>query len=1026
PRYPMGRLPVLLPVVDALAHAHEQGVVHRDIKPANVLLDQAGRPRVTDFGLARSLFAPERLTRVGAVVGTPAYMSPEQIDRHLEGHGPQTDVYGLGVLFYEALTGTLPFRHDGWFELMEQILSHEPEPLTRHDPAIPRDLDRIVRQCLAKDPAERYPTARELAGDLERFLSGAHVRARPGAVSSRTRRTRRRHALGVLLSSLLMAGTVLWAGSLFLDRDEAGGSRSEEGPEAIASGWRRLEGGDPRAAREAFVNALQRPDLSQEEKARARAGLAQALLSMGETERALVEADAAVSLDANGPAPLAVRGRVLARLGRHREAVRDLSRLANTRRDDFDLHLELAESWLALAAGKGVSREDFHEATLCLTRLAVIAPAGDPRPDYLLGSLQELRGEAARARDSYERALAKDPRHAPSLVARARLADDPELALADLALAASLPDCPAGIPVLVARFLVLSGRPEEALSALAGSGEEGEPEREELRVEALIALGRAEEADSAATLLFARGAPEEFLLRWAYHLYERGEAKRATEILRAGAGAEDSASREGLALLVSGREAEALPRLEEALAAARADWFLAGLAALASPEPARRARLWSLAGELEADRDGSCARNLARAESLYRLGYLSRVLALARLVTFLGPTDWRGHRLLGRSLSLAARHEEASESFARAIRLAPGRGDLLLEASRCEFARGRAGEGLDLARQAGEAGADEVEAALVAARALIELGRPQDALVSLDPDSRREGWPEVARLEVLALEKADRPADAERARERLEEMRLARRERAMSEFQEGRKFAGAGALQEALDAYGRASRIDPELAQAFFERSLVCHLLFLQSQNLDILGEGLIEFFRALRHDPSAADILLERPLAFQSAFDPDRMIETIERTAKGTEPDPALLLARAFLSGATQFGPGARPGGFARALPDVELALSLDPENWIARMIRGVILREMGRLDAARGELLACHEAHPEVGMIRLQLACLHAELQELAPAVELLDSVLARHPGLCQRLAEYPSLDPIRDAPEFRDLLARRCGGK
>lgn len=196
---------ILATVADAVHHAHEAGVIHRDLKPSNILMDVEGQPHVSDFGLAKWIGDQAMLTNPGVVVGTPAYMSPEQArgDSHLVDR--RSDVYSLGVLLYELLTGKPPFEGNSTL-LLHQIQSQDPRAPRAHDNTIPLDLETICLKCLAKSPSERYASAQELADDLQRYLANEPICARSITFAERcVRWTRRNPTLASLVAISILS-----------------------------------------------------------------------------------------------------------------------------------------------------------------------------------------------------------------------------------------------------------------------------------------------------------------------------------------------------------------------------------------------------------------------------------------------------------------------------------------------------------------------------------------------------------------------------------------------------------------------------------------------------------------------------------------------------------------------------------------------------------------------------------------------------------------------------------------------------
>jgi WD40 repeat protein/serine/threonine protein kinase len=239
----------VIQLAHAVQHAHEHGIIHRDLKPANILLTQArgphglgprtgsegarpagaqtppqgetkdreehwlaaATPKITDFGLAKRLDSEAGETKSGAVMGTPSYMAPEQASGKRAEVGPASDIYSLGAILYELITGRPPFRGESPLDTMFLATTEEPVPPKRLQPTCPRDLETICLKCLAKEPTKRYASARHLADDLQRLLDGEPIQARPTSTWERGLKWSRRHPAGAALlglSALLLVGMI--------------------------------------------------------------------------------------------------------------------------------------------------------------------------------------------------------------------------------------------------------------------------------------------------------------------------------------------------------------------------------------------------------------------------------------------------------------------------------------------------------------------------------------------------------------------------------------------------------------------------------------------------------------------------------------------------------------------------------------------------------------------------------------------------------------------------------------------------
>jgi serine/threonine protein kinase len=240
-------------VAEAVQYAHDKGIIHRDLKPGNILLDKNGKPKVTDFGLAKLTESGSDLTGTGQVLGTPGYMPPEQAAAQVGAVGPLSDIYSLGAILYCALTGRAPFQAATPIETLLQVQNQEPVSPRQLNPAIPLDLDTIVLKCLEKSSARRYASAKALAEELSRYLDGRPILARRVSRADQFRRWCQREPIVASLSAAvfmaLLIGTAV--STYFAVRESERAKQIEKTNEIFLSIFREIdirnirEGPDP-------------------------------------------------------------------------------------------------------------------------------------------------------------------------------------------------------------------------------------------------------------------------------------------------------------------------------------------------------------------------------------------------------------------------------------------------------------------------------------------------------------------------------------------------------------------------------------------------------------------------------------------------------------------------------------------------------------------------------------------------------------------------------------------------------------
>ena len=204
---------MLKKITEAMVYAHAEGVIHRDLKPANVLLDKRRNPHISDFGLAKKTTSGSQLTVTGQIIGTPSYMPPEQASGETNLIGPAADIYSLGAILYCCLTGRPPFQAANPMETLRQVVERDPVSPRQLNSQIDQDLDTICLKCLEKDPQRRYATAQDLVDELERFLNGEPIKARPISALDRSLRwCRRNPVVSTLTATLFLTFIIGMAG----------------------------------------------------------------------------------------------------------------------------------------------------------------------------------------------------------------------------------------------------------------------------------------------------------------------------------------------------------------------------------------------------------------------------------------------------------------------------------------------------------------------------------------------------------------------------------------------------------------------------------------------------------------------------------------------------------------------------------------------------------------------------------------------------------------------------------------------
>jgi serine/threonine protein kinase/Tfp pilus assembly protein PilF len=759
-------------VADALHYAHGQGVIHRDVKPANLLLSGDGRLCLGDFGLARVVQEPG-MTVSGSFMGTPAYMSPEQVAAGRVKLDHRTDVYSLGAVLYEMLTLRRPFSGDSREQILTGILSKEPRPPRRINPRVPLDLETICLKAMEKDPDRRYATAEGMAADLRQYLQRGLIAARRAGPLRRAGKFVGRHPVATVTVIAVLVVAVLavfaWNASVRQSREAA--------LRAFADARYFLSQGEHEPALERIETALaQSPELPEARLLRARLLMKQRRYDDAVAEaRGMLEADPGdwtghliLALAANAPPAFRIAGIS------GDEHLAEVERLAPETADAFHL--------------RALAEEGTAEAVALLDRALAIDPAHAGAIHERSRRHAEQKNFEAALRDA-DRLVAVRPRSAQGHRLAGRLyveQHDTEHALEKLADALRIdPDDPITLNER-ARLYGTLGRYDEAFADLDRAIEmdpeypRSHLERAELN-QALQQLDAAvEDARRAIAIkpdygeadvllfntLFALGRTEELaeeMRRW-----EEGSAELADTM--------EPEDRAGLHIgrayvrMMQQQLEAALADMERAVEIAPDDWSVYGQRA------AFRRMLGDAAGANE-----DCARSagfeltdanalLTRGRSMLEGFCASPALAMADFSRVIKMAPWWADPYLqrGKALQEAQRHEEARADFDRAIEHAPAWGEAYAARGRHHLRRESFEDALADLDRAAELGlgtqswGNEEENLLQdRVQARLRLGREPDALALLDGTlAERPEWSAAHATKTLALINLGRTGEA--------------------------------------------------------------------------------------------------------------------------------------------------------------------------------------------------------------------------------------------------------------------------
>jgi tetratricopeptide (TPR) repeat protein len=1010
----------------AVDHAHRRGVVHRDLKPGNVLLQPGPRPaapgpesalpgpdaeqvyvpRVTDFGLAKLLAAPGggpggdggEPTRSGVIVGTPAYMAPEQASGKNQGVGPAADVYALGVILYELLVGRPPFVGETDLDTLEQVRSQEPVPPRRLRPRLPRDLETICLKCLQKEPARRYGTARALAEDLGRFQAGAAIRARPVGRLERLLKWVRRKPTAAALWGLSLAAVLVGAGG------------------GLGWAWQQAE-----QARAVQADLGQVADLVQAGR------LAEARAALGRAE-----------------------GRVAGR------GPPDLVRRVNQMRDDLTLvdaldrirYASADRDYAALFRERGLAAEG-EDATVVGARIEgsavraqlvaalddwAVATADPGRRAWLLEVAR--RADPGAWGDSFRDPAVWGQRAALEQLARqAKVTElSPQLLTA---LAGALRRAGAdAVPLLTAAQAL---HPEDFwLNYLLGNALADAKRVEEAvgyyRAALAVRPGTAAVYNNLGIALWGQGRPGDAIQ--AYHqvmaldpayapahnnlglaLRDKGLLDDAIQAYRRAIALDAKYARAhsnlGIALSEKGRLDDAIQAYRQAIALDPNEFLAhnnlgAALERKGRLDDAIRAYRTAIAinptyvrthtnlGAALTDKgllddairayrtaialdpkDASAHNNLGAA--LWTQGRLDDAIQEYRQAVALNPKYALAHYNLGKALSDQGRLDDAIQEYRQAIRLAPKDVRAHNNLGNALKDQGRLDDAIQEYRQAIRLAPKDARAHSNLGNALKDQGRLDEAIrehrkaIALDPNDPRAHT-------NLGLVLQDKGRLDQAIREHRRAIALDPK-LAQAHSNLGNALRALGRPDDAIREYRRAIALDPEDVKTHSNLGTA-----LVAQGL--LDEAIQEYSQAIKLAPNEPKLHVNLGIALQNK---GRLDEAIREYHRAIKLAPKLAQAHSSL-GSVLVAKG-QPDDAVRACRE---AIALDPKYALARLNLGNALHAQGRLDGAIQAFRQAIEVDPKFAPAHYNLGATLRDQGRLDDAIQAYRQAIATDPGL------------------------------